>query len=295
MEEKRSKFPRFYFIGDDDLLEILGQSQNPAVINNHLKKLFAGIHTVDFSADRKLIVAMKSSDKETVPLSGTGVVITEDVEDWLMQLSSTMERTLAELLIVCFKDKSPDYDKYPSQILCLAEMIRFTANCESAIKSSNANAALSQLLAELSKQLSALTSVDVSDDALRQLKVQALVLDLIHNIEVVRLLIAQRVTTLDDWNWHKQLRYYLLPDTTTAAGAPATKGIDSKDANLRCVIRMCDARFKYTYEYQGNAPKLVHTPLTDKCYLVLTQGKRLLFCLLSRKMAGELMSLLFIR
>lgn len=79
LEEKRSRFPRFYFIGDDDLLEILGQAQNPAVIQTHLKKLFAGIHSVDFSEDSKKITAMKSLQGEVVPFSSP-VVITDQVE-----------------------------------------------------------------------------------------------------------------------------------------------------------------------------------------------------------------------
>lgn len=68
LEEKRSAFPRFYFIGDDDLLEILGQSTNPIVIQTHLKKLFAGIHSVQFDEKNDNILAMKSLDGEVVPL-----------------------------------------------------------------------------------------------------------------------------------------------------------------------------------------------------------------------------------
>jgi hypothetical protein len=37
---------RFYFLGDDDLLEVLGQASSLGVIQAHLKKLFAGIHRV---------------------------------------------------------------------------------------------------------------------------------------------------------------------------------------------------------------------------------------------------------
>ena len=70
-------FPRFYFLGDDDLLEILGQSTNPAVIQSHLKKLFQGIHMVQFDGSEKNIVAMVSIDGEVVPLKRSIKVIPE--------------------------------------------------------------------------------------------------------------------------------------------------------------------------------------------------------------------------
>lgn len=47
-QEKRLRFPRFYFLGDEDLLEILGQANKQHVIQSHLKKLFSGIHSVVF-------------------------------------------------------------------------------------------------------------------------------------------------------------------------------------------------------------------------------------------------------
>jgi dynein heavy chain 2 len=68
LKEKRSIFARFYFIGDDDMLEILGQATNPTVIQTHLKKLFAGINQVKFDEKNEFILAMKSLEGEIVPL-----------------------------------------------------------------------------------------------------------------------------------------------------------------------------------------------------------------------------------
>nr|XP_022905741.1 cytoplasmic dynein 2 heavy chain 1 [Onthophagus taurus] len=253
--EKRENFPRFLFLGDDDLLEIVGQSNKTNVIQSHLKKLFAGIHSIKFDENEGSIVAVQSLEKEVVELIDL-VDIGKPVEVWMNDLVESMQKTLKKLLTDCLNEnQNLDPTKYPSQILCLADSINFTSKTEAAIS----NMSLPTLLTNYKSQLDFYTSTEKNESDVESqvlnLKLKASILDTIHHISVIEELINENVTKITDWLWQKQLRYYSI--------------------NGKISIKMVNAEMEYSYEYLGNSPKLVRTPLTDKCFLTLTQGLHL--------------------
>lgn len=280
LEDKRNKFARLYFLGDDDLLEFLAKATDSAIIKNNLKKLFQGISNIKIELvnGKENITEMHSSINEIVNFS-TQVTLTEELEKWLNCLTEEMRTTLKINLVSTLKkfsdgnnmldSNSINYeylDKTCSQNAGIVEMVMFTMTIENAIKSGNLKKLLGHTIGRIDR-LSILQSTVGSKLSKEKrtsylFMLKNLMLDIIHNREIVELLLSTGVNNLTEWDWYRQLKYFYNSNSSDPNQYPLTIG-------------MCDGIYNYTFEYQGAGQKLVHTSLTDKCYITLTQALRL--------------------
>ena len=80
LEMQRGRFARFYFVGDEDLLEIIGNSKDVTNVQRHFPKMFAGITVLKNENNGDLLVGMSSREGEYVSYSNH-VKISEDPTD----------------------------------------------------------------------------------------------------------------------------------------------------------------------------------------------------------------------
>ncbi|KAJ3973292.1 dynein heavy chain protein 1 [Lentinula raphanica] len=250
LERERSSFPRFYFVGDDDLLEIIGNSKDILRIMKHLKKMFAGISTITLDDDLTQIQGMASREGEEV---------------------SSMQVSLATLLSAAVEELQTFYgtdsklgmeefvswmEKYPAQLVTLAVQIAWTASVESALE---ANQAPQAALDTVNQALDLLADIVLQElGPVTRRKCEHLITDLVHQRDVTRSLLQQRVMDKDGFTWLYQMRFYL--------DRSISNPLD------RLTIKAADATFPYGWEYLGVLDKLVQTPLMDRVYLTLTQA-----------------------
>uniref|UniRef100_A0A3P8VN13 Dynein axonemal heavy chain 2 n=1 Tax=Cynoglossus semilaevis TaxID=244447 RepID=A0A3P8VN13_CYNSE len=266
LETKRQIFPRFYFLSNDDVLEILGQSQNPSAMQPHLKKCFDNIKSlrIEKVGSKSDAIGMYSADGEYVELMQ---LVPIDKPIWLCDVEKIMRGTLKDCLndcLVALKRMTDQRDKWvkdwPGQMLITASQIQWTSDVTKALMTSKERADKSSLKSLKKKQVSMLQGysemIRGNLSKVLRLKIVALVTVEVHARDVIDKLAKAGCSDVNAFDWLSQLRLYW-----------------EKDMN-DCIIRQTNTQFKYGYEYLGNSGRLVITPLTD-CYMTLTTALHL--------------------
>ncbi|OLL22334.1 Dynein heavy chain, cytoplasmic [Neolecta irregularis DAH-3] len=277
LERERSSFPRFYFVGDEDLLELIGNSKDTIRVQKHLKKMFAGLSGLQLSEDSTVILGFTSREGETVTLRREiSLIKIPKINDWLGALEHGMKTTLALLLSSAYSDLQELYTheevnpddldgwiyRYPAQIVVLAMQTMWTTSVDDALLACNKGdlEALNSPGKRVDEVLKRLASFVLEDiDGIKRKKCEHLITEMVHQRDVIDSLKAGNVVNPHDFRWLSHMRFCYNPE-----GEP----ID------RLKVSMASAVFDYGYEYLGVADRLVQTPLTDRCFLTLTQALR---------------------
>ena len=269
LETKRLAFPRFYFASSADLLDILSNGNQPLMVAKHLTKLFdsmAKLKMIEMDGKPTNIAkTMIAKDGESVDFVAP-CVCEGQVEDWLNRLLSSMRSTIREEFdksMITYENSQREQwlFNYPAQVALAGTQIfwatevgaafsRLEEGYEGALKDyykkqiGQLNMLISLLLGQLSKgdrqKVMTICTIDV------------------HSRDVVSKMILTKVDSNLSFSWQSQLRHRW------------------DDYNADCYANICDAEFRYSHEYLGNTPRLVITPLTDRCYITLTQSLHLI-------------------
>eukprot|EP00462_Mataza_sp_D1_P007532 CAMPEP_0175123998 /NCGR_PEP_ID=MMETSP0087-20121206/2542_1 /TAXON_ID=136419 /ORGANISM="Unknown Unknown, Strain D1" /LENGTH=4569 /DNA_ID=CAMNT_0016405727 /DNA_START=105 /DNA_END=13811 /DNA_ORIENTATION=+ len=271
LEQKRSKFPRFYFVSNPALLLILSQGSDKEAVQDCFAKVFDAIDRVEFQGNN--IVAMRSlesgyggkQDSEDIPLT-KHVVAKGNIEEWLLLMCKEMGRTVKDIVRACAGEYESmglgDFiKKYCGQACLLGIQFMWTQDVQEGIqrmkfeKNSVVNAFKKQT--GILVMLSEMTTKEIPTK-MERTKIETLVTIQVHQKDVLEDIVKRvkekKLKDHYDFEWQKQLRCYWVPE------------------NDNCFVKVADVDFAYCGEYLGCKERLCVTPLTDRCYITLTQA-----------------------
>ena len=270
LETKRAAYPRFYFVAAADLLDILSKGSNPQHILKHLPKCFDNIKSLEFEKDKfsqptSTAIGMVSGENEYVEWKSP-FLCEGAVETWLDGLTTHTHMQLKHLLVLAtgvFEEK-PRYGfifDWCAQICGVVCRIAFTEELNMSferLEEGNDNA-LREYNAKQVSILHKYSELILGDLSINDRKkiIMLVTLD-VHARDVVLDLIMNKAESNQAFGWVSQLKFHMDEKTST------------------CRIDICDYTCVFGYEYVGNCGCLVVTPLTDRCYITLTQAMRLI-------------------
>ena len=173
LEEKRTEFPRFFFISNDELLQLLAEQKIVASVEKHLNKCFDNINSLFISGDEKTsrddddVHGMVSTEGETVNFIKQVKKHNMGVELWLGNLRKEMKLTVNRLIKEASKELNRDQInklewvlKHCGQAVNVVSKIKWTEMVEEAMAETEEDSvAVSNLAKVLNENLGKLVDL----------------------------------------------------------------------------------------------------------------------------------------
>ncbi|CAG9319005.1 unnamed protein product [Blepharisma stoltei] len=280
LDSKRRTFPRFYFLSDDEMLDLLSHTRNPRSVQKQIHKCFHGISSLVFAADDS-VTGMRSLEKEVVIFEKT-ISPTLGLEGWLKEVQVAMVSILKSQSKQAFKAKDRVYKNYPNQVNLLVarlnwckivvDIIRgegFTALFEDQgenvehidipLRNAPKISFFKEMIKRMDKEIHKVVSlVRTAFDRVSRNSYSNLGILLIHQRSTLETML--NVTSEDDFAYQVQIKHF----------------ITETDIVINCL----SITFPYCYEYLGTSQRLVITNLTER-------AQRALLLAMSLRYAGS--------
>lgn len=260
LEQQRELFPRFYFLGNRDLLRLLGIGNDVSQVSCYLSKMFGNIANLE--VDDHVIKGVYSAEGELLEILNPIVIDAAcGPHEWLnaldLEIKNTLVRNVEQCLLIIAKGDHflSCIDSHVFQVLLLTWQISWTAQVDECIEKGG----LLNIQNSVEDTIYHLSCRPLYAENLHERqKIRSLIIELVHCVRVVTELLNAKTDAIATSIWHRAQKFYYITGEASLIG--------------KVYVKQCTSALPYSFNYIGVPERLIHTSTIEEAFSALMEA-----------------------